>query len=192
MIFGFGAKKVKGAIHSEELAATKACFNVLGYPFEYRSKKEYVGKDGQRLVLPEPKAFLNGQYTINQLANLLTDLDIACNTLKERTEMQVKGSVFASLVGAETTGRDGRREEPAKLRELAAEKAMMGQKADLAKCFKTGLVQNPYDPRDSVSLCDGTLRRRTFSSGRSLIGALSDLKSIIIAKNRMVSFPPAV
>ncbi|MEC8380307.1 MAG: hypothetical protein VXZ96_08295 [Myxococcota bacterium] len=153
-------KEGEGGYTFGELAATKACFNVLGYPFEYRSKKEYIGKDGQRLVLPEPKAFLNGQYTINQLANLLTDLDIACTTLKERTEMQVRGSVFASLVGAESTGREGRREEPAQLRALTAEKAMMGQKADLAKCFKTGLIQNPYDPRDSLSLCDGSLREK--------------------------------
>ena len=50
-------KEGKGGYSFGELAAAKACFNVLGHPWQYQSKKMYQSKEGRSLFLPEPDLF---------------------------------------------------------------------------------------------------------------------------------------
>ena len=155
-------KEGKGGYSFGELAAAKACFNVLGHPWQYQSKKMYQTKEGRSLFLPEPDLFLAGNLSINQLANLVADLEIACNTMQERLEMQTSGSIFASLIGTSERGKEGDREyEGYALRELTKEKALLGERADLKMCFETGLNETPYNARHYRELCGSGLRDNT-------------------------------
>jgi hypothetical protein len=146
-----------------QLAATKACFNVLGHPWQYQSEKPYKTKDGRKLLLPEPNSFLSGNLSINQLANLVADLNVSCDSMKERIEMQLTGSMLASYVGTKKVGEPGDRSHEAyELRQMAAKKAMMGVRGDLRKCFEAGLVESPYRSNHYRELCDGALRDKDF------------------------------
>jgi len=156
-------KEGEGGYDFGQLAATKACFNVLGHPWQYQSKSQYTTKDGRKLFLPEPDAFLAGNLSINQLANLVADLGIACDSMQERLEMQLTGTVLASFVGTKEVGVAGDRlHEAYDLRMMAAEKAMLGVRGDLKKCFEAGLEESPYRASHFRELCNGDLRDKNF------------------------------
>lgn len=151
-------KEGKGGYNFGQLAATKACFNVLGHPWQYQSKEVIKTKDGKALVFPEPEVFLGGNLSINQLANMITNLDIACDTMKDQMEMQMLGSMVSTFVGTKEIGKEGdRRHEAYDLRRLVAEKTMMGVRKDLKTCFETGLAESPYRAAHYGELCNGEL-----------------------------------
>ena len=151
-------KEGKGGYNFGQLAATKACFNVLGHPWQYQSKDMLKTKDGKALIFPEPEVFLGGNLGINQLSNMITNLDIACDAMKDQMEMQVLGTVVSTFVGTTEVGKEGdRRHEAYDLRRLVAEKTMMGVRKDLKTCFETGLVESPYLAGHYSELCNGEL-----------------------------------
>ena len=45
------------------------------------------------------RRFFGGNLSVQQLINIRTELNLACDEMKERMENRVEGSIFASLVG---------------------------------------------------------------------------------------------
>ncbi len=132
------------------VAATKACFNVLGYPYNYKLSSNQ--SSSSRTELPSPSLFLNHpDLAIRGLQTLVRQLDSACDAYRERMEYQVEGAVFATHVG--TTPQSSGQSEAGALRQFLSEKVMRGVKSDLRQCFNTGLSEGQTSPRRLGELC---------------------------------------
>ncbi len=119
------------------VAATKACFNVLGYPYNYKLPTDFSRT--AKTQLPDPNLFLNHpDLSIRGLQTLITQLDSACDAYRERMEYEVEGAVFATHIGTRDVN-SRNTNEAAVLRQHLSEKVMRGVKSDLRRCFYAGL-----------------------------------------------------
>lgn len=119
------------------VAATKACFNVLGYPYNYKLPTDFSRT--AKTQLPDPDLFLNHpDLSIRGLQTLITQLDSACDAYRDRMEYEVEGAVFATHVGTRQVSAR-KTNEAAVLREHLSAKVMRGVKSDLRRCFYAGL-----------------------------------------------------
>ncbi len=122
------------AVNPAELAATQACFNVLGYPDPYRLPAA-VG-DGPR-VYGDPVAFLdNAELAIQPLQSLVAQLEAACEGYRGRIDARVEGAVFATHVGV-PSGIPAD-EQVATLRSRLLDDALVDETDTDARCFRAG------------------------------------------------------
>jgi hypothetical protein len=145
------------------VALTKACFNVLGHPYEYA--KPSLKGDGE--VHPDPRLFLGGNLSVQQLIDVQDDLNTACDSLKERMESRVEGAIFSSFIGArKPKGFDPQRPEQKDegflLRENLSEIANVSLETGIAKsCFALGMESEPYSTQDYDTICERNGRNTT-------------------------------
>ena len=135
-----------------QLAAAKACYNVLGYPWQYQGKKGPAGED----FYPNPEAFFTGNLQINQLQELVGELNVACDEMKSRMENQLLGSVVATYVGtSKTSSTDTRLQEAHDLRDLVADSIEQNISGTGKRCFEAGLSDSPYRSNHFRDFCEG-------------------------------------
>ncbi len=118
------------------LAASQACFNVLGHPFPYRLR----AADGDERLLGDPSKFLaHEELSIQPLRELVAELGLACEGYRERVEAVVEGAVYATHVGSPLDEDPAREQDAAKLRRALLFPALANTKADGQRCFKHGM-----------------------------------------------------
>lgn len=157
-----------------QLAAAKACFNVLGYPWQYQNKKTYVTRDGTEIIYPNPELFFGGNLGINQLSDLIRELDSACDEMKSRMENQLLGTMVATHIGISADiaqrgdGDDKRRKEEAyELRKLVSKNIEQSIAGTGKRCFEAGLEESPYRSNHFRDLCGG-MRPKEFLGWQKL------------------------
>lgn len=138
------------------VAASKACFNVLGHPYNYRLPENF--SDAARQEFPNPDLFLTDpDLAIRGLSLLVSTLDSSCDVYRDRLESQVSGAVFATHVGAQpsTDSRDytNFRDEDTALRMYLADQATQGTKRELRDCFYDGMARGVTGPERMAELC---------------------------------------
>ena len=138
-----------------KLAASKACFNVLGYPWQYASQKKYMTEEGLALLYPNPDAFFAGNLQINQLTELVAELDLACDEMKSRMEAQLLGSVVSTYIGTAKPSSDIRVTEAYDLRDLVAANIEKNITGTGKRCFEAGLTESPYRTNHYRDMCNG-------------------------------------
>lgn len=123
-----------------EIAASQACFEVLGRPWPYAA----AHSDGR---LADPQRFLHdGNLGIRGLATLVAQLDDSCDQARDALEARLSGAVVAAHIG-------GDQGEPAALRDRLAGVISDGLSPELQGCFLAGLQQGISGVRDYDALC---------------------------------------
>jgi hypothetical protein len=131
-------------------AAAKACFNVLGQPYNYELPKELT----RNRVLPNPELFLTDpDLSIRGLSSLITQLDTSCDEYRDRIESQISGAVFATHIGTTDRNFQGSTSEGQALRLYLAEKATQQTKRTLRDCFFDGMGNGVNDAKNLAELC---------------------------------------
>jgi hypothetical protein len=131
-------------------AAAKACFNVLGQPYNYELPKELTGNR----VLPNPDLFLTDpDLSIRGLSSLITQLDTSCDEYRDRIESQISGAVFATHIGTTDRGYQDSSSEGQDLRRYLADKATQQTKRTLRDCFYDGMKSGVNDAKSLAELC---------------------------------------
>ena len=139
-----------------QLAAAKACFNVLGYPWQYRNKTSVMGQNGEKLSYPDPQAFFAGNLGINQLSSMIRELDAGCDKMRENLEKQLLGTMVSTFIGTDKVNSTNERKlEPSKLRDLVANNVEENIGGYGKICFRTGLEESPYQSQHFRDLCGG-------------------------------------
>ena len=125
------------------LAASKACFNVLGRPHDYRAP------DGMPRFLPDPTRMLEDpSMRVEPLVALVAQLEGRCNDALVEIERQVEGAILATHVGTADLGGEG-----GALRQLAMERAADRFSRSERACFEAGTRVGADAPRDHDALC---------------------------------------
>jgi len=82
-------------IHMAQVAASQACFDVLGRSYRYRDPEAPPG-----VVLADPSSLLyDDQLQIDALNRVVDELDAACDRYESRLQAQVSGAILATHVG---------------------------------------------------------------------------------------------
>lgn len=143
-----------------ELAASQACFNVLGHPHPYTQD---IGYTEDARAVADPDRFLRDRsLRIQSLVDLVGDLDEACDPYRTKLENRVEGAVFATHIG--TAGEPGQGSEASRLRDSLMERAVVGMSDDAERCFRLG-TQELLAADEYAGLCgpDERLERRLAS-----------------------------
>lgn len=127
-------------VNPAELAATQACFNVLGYPDPY--KLELPENNGPR-VFGDPVAFLdNSELAIRPLQSLVAELEAACGAYRGRIDARVEGAVFATHLGLPANPHgDG---QVAALRSSLLDRVLSDETDTDARCFRAGAADTLF------------------------------------------------
>lgn len=114
-----------------EVAASRACFNALRYPYMYQLPTDASAPTGAR---PNPDLLLKDQrLQIADLVTLVSDLTTTCEVYRPQVERLLEGAVLATHVG------DGVPDAPAfALRKLVLDAAVEGLREQDARCFAQG------------------------------------------------------
>ena len=137
------------------IALTKACFNVLGHPYEY-AKRSLKGDGG---VHPDPRLFLSGNLSVQQLIDVHDALEDTCDALQERMESRVEGAIFSSFIGAGKPKdfdpqRIEQKDEGYLLRTDLAKIANASLETGVSKaCFALGMESEPYSVQEYDTTC---------------------------------------
>ena len=127
----------EGLFNFAELAASQACFNVLGHPHPYTQP---TGYGSGTWALADPDQFLGEPaLRIQSLVDLVADLDEACEAYRVRMEHRVEGAILATHVGAAAGA--GSLGEAAQLRQNLINGSMVGTSADAERCFRMGSAE---------------------------------------------------
>lgn len=136
-----------------DLAASKACYNVLQHPEDYRVDPA----EPDHFHIPDPDRFLDDPvHEVKALGALVRDLDRACDALRPRLERQVEGAILARHVGAQAEPArkvDATLPEAAQLRQLALLKAAEALPPTERICLNDGAVQGPRGAETFGELC---------------------------------------
>jgi hypothetical protein len=91
----FDDVSARGSRHNfAQLAASQACFNVLGHPDDYKQPQSTSRR------LADPRRLLHDKtFRISSLSALVDELDERCDGYAERLEAKVRGAVFVTHVG---------------------------------------------------------------------------------------------
>jgi hypothetical protein len=127
-----------------EFAAAQACFNVLGVPYGYEMRQD----DRRRRVANPASFFDDVSLRVEPLAQLVNDLELACDAYRDRMEARVEGAVFATHIGDARGSSTARKS----LRELATDYALVGVPDELAQCFKEGM-KNGLEVDEYYGMC---------------------------------------
>lgn len=136
-----------------DLAASKACYNVLQHPEDYRVDPG----EPDVFHIPQPDRFLEDPvYEVKALGALVRELDRGCEAVRPRLERQVEGAVLARHVGSlAPTARevDTTLSEAAQLRQLALIKAAEALPPTERICLNSGATSGPYGAALYGDLC---------------------------------------
>jgi hypothetical protein len=139
-----------------DLAAARACFNVLGYPETYA-----LAPDSTAPARPDVTAFFDERkLRIQPLVRLVADLDASCEEVGRRARRQVEGAVLATHVG-DPTGRPdpatglspGSASEAGRLREHLGSIAGRSLSIVERRCLQHGLRAGVEDAFQYDDLC---------------------------------------
>jgi hypothetical protein len=91
----FDDASTRGSRHNfAELAASQACFNVLGHPDDYKQPQNSA------LRLADPRRLLDDPtFRISSLGAVVEELGERCDGLSERLEAKVQGAVLVTHIG---------------------------------------------------------------------------------------------
>jgi len=144
-----------------DLAAAKACFNVLGYPDTYGQNSR-----GETAYRPAVTAFFDERkLRIQSLVSLVEGLDQGCVEAGRRATRQVEGAILATYVGDASGAPDpetgqvvGEASEAGQLREHIGEVA--GRTLGLVErlCLLHGLRRGVDEPAHYDELCGKGVR----------------------------------
>ncbi len=124
-----------------ELAASQACFEVLGQPWTYAAK----GSDGH---LGDPDRFLRDpDLSIRGLRALVGELDERCARGREALSARVTGAVVAAHVGGDV-------DEAGALQSAVGAVVSAGLGPELQGCFQAGLREGALSASTYEGLCD--------------------------------------
>ena len=138
-------------------ALTKACYNVLGQPYEYNANVSITNKN--TIVRPNPDKFFKGNLSIQQLIAVRDNLNDECDKFKGNIESQIHGSIFASFIGR-SKPRNYQEDNPRsvdegfRLREYLSDivASTLSTKSE-KNCFSFGMENNPYGIENHKELC---------------------------------------
>ena len=120
-----------------ELAASQACFNVLGHPHPYTQE---TGYGSSTWALADPDLLLQDpSLRIQSLRDLVGDLEGACETYRTRLEHRVEGAIFATHIGA--LGDPASASEGVQLRHDLIDHSMVGTADDAERAFRMGTIE---------------------------------------------------
>ncbi|MBK7760041.1 MAG: hypothetical protein IPI35_27275 [Deltaproteobacteria bacterium] len=129
-IGNFDATSALGSRHNfAELAASQACFNVLGQPDDYKQPQSGAYR------MADPRRLLDDKnFRISSLGAVVDELEERCDGYAERLEAKVRGAVFVTHVGDD--------DPPlAAVDETADTRACRAKNgAEERACFRAGLV----------------------------------------------------
>lgn len=130
-----------------EVAATRACFNVLRRPYRYDLSKS------PNYHLPDPVLFLDDpRLKIASLAEIVTGLHEQCARIRTRMERKVEGAVLATHVGVTE---DGYKNEAEKLRKSMVSYATSAMhRKEEQKCFELGAKDGLLTARKVDEICE--------------------------------------
>lgn len=141
---GWSARK---GVAFADLAASKACFNVLGHPYSYTSVPA-----GSTTPVVDPDRFLRDRdLALRGLVALVGELDESCELHRGRVQNQVEGAILATLVGAPTS--DAVESEASALRAALVQAATAARALDEAQCYRAGAEVGVGAPRAYAELC---------------------------------------
>lgn len=133
-----------GRFDHARLAASQACYAVLGAPWSYRLDPEATGPG-----VADPDRFLTDpSLGIAGLREVVEALDAACVQAGARLEAGVEGAVLATLVG----GAEG---EARALRDAALGHAGRGRSAEERRCLAAGAESGVIGSLAYDGLCGG-------------------------------------
>ncbi len=134
--------RVKKTVAWADLAASRACFNVLGKPYLYALDRDpSITNPAKRVV--DPSTLLeDADLQIAGLVQVVAELDATCDYVRPYLSRQTEGAILATHVGRPPPppGRNARPGEPEiDLRSLVARSAADALSAPERACFKYGL-----------------------------------------------------
>ncbi|MCB9765010.1 MAG: hypothetical protein H6739_34875 [Alphaproteobacteria bacterium] len=140
-----------------DVAASQACFNSLGQPYAYElPDDDLLARD--KIHRADPRLFLlNGQQRLQGLADVVAQMDAACDRYRGRLEARVEGAVFAEHID----DRSGLRTELERV-------ARAGMEDDAVECFIGGVSEGLPEAKGYDTLCGGTeASDRRFTAGNA-------------------------
>ena len=155
LVDGWVPNKNEPLIHFGKLAAVKACFNVLGYPWDYQKPDGLKSGAEEGKTVPYPDKFFEGDLQIKQLTEVVAGLDDNCDSQKDFLEKQISGSIFSTFIGRaapkkKRTSKFKYRKvtEASELRNHLLSSALFGENKLHKNCFIAGMNNNPYSFRN--------------------------------------------
>ncbi len=157
-----------------DLAAARACFNVLGYPDTYAD-----GAGGTDVRRPNVTAFFDERkLRIQPLVRLVNGLDRSCEEYGRRARRQVEGAVLATHIGDPTKRPDpATGAPPASSSEAGALREYMGTVAGRSlslverRCLHHGLRTGLDATLSYSSLCGSDVPAPPTNDAWKLLGA---------------------
>jgi hypothetical protein len=156
-----------------DLAAARACFNVLGYPDTYARSTDRVG-----VYQPDVTAFFDQrQLQIQSLISLVGGLDEGCVEAGRRALRQVEGAILSTHVGDDSSApnpetgapTDGG-SEAGRLREFVGKVAGRSLGLVERRCLFHGLRFGVDEPRHYSELCGNGSRLPPANAAWSALG----------------------
>ena len=138
------------------LAATKACFNVLSYPYTYEARGD--SSDPQSISRADPARFFDDpDLRIDALVSLVRRMDTRCDRERSRMELQLRSAVLATHVGDRQPDTPLARETEAQaLRRVARDTFEAGLGPAELECVSAGLSDGVLKLHDYPDLCGRT------------------------------------
>ena len=122
-----------------DLAAARACFNVLGKPYRYGFNLDPSATASTGRVADPELLLLDEALKIQGLVSVVAELDQTCDQLRPRLLRQTQGAILASHVGEPTPLGVQAADGPRALRTLVAGAAMGGMSQSESACFAHGM-----------------------------------------------------
>lgn len=122
-----------------DLAAARACFNVLGKPYRYGFNLDPSATASTGRVADPELLLLDEALKIQGLVSVVAELDQTCDQLRPRLLRQTQGAILASHVGEPTPPGQVAADGPRALRALVAGAAMGGMSQTESACFAHGM-----------------------------------------------------
>jgi hypothetical protein len=154
-----------------DMAAARACFNVLGYPDTYAR-----AATGQNVQRPAVTAFFDERkLRIQSLVGLVEGLDEGCVEAGRRAKRQVEGAILATHVGdgsaaPRAEGSPGKVSEAGLLREHVG--AVAGRSLGFVErgCLLHGLHRGVAEPVHYDDLCGDAVRPAPSNAAWTALG----------------------
>lgn len=160
-----------------DLAAGRACFNVLGHPYTYAVDPDAAALRPRAQAMLEP-----GGGQVGPLTALVDELDAVCEAQRPRFERRLQGALLASTIGVKPPAEGGTWTEPQKLRSAIADTVLNELSGDDRRCFEAGMASGPGEATSFGSLCD---------DGERLTGGASALARRVLGGEPGAAVSPA-
>ncbi|MFM2247857.1 MAG: hypothetical protein RL071_3932 [Pseudomonadota bacterium] len=122
-----------------DLAAARACFNVLGKPYRYGFNLDPSAGPGATRVADPELLLLDESLKIQGLVSVVAELDQTCDQLRPWLLRQTQGAILATHVGEPALISRPAVDGPSALRSLVSGAAMEGLAQSESSCFQHGM-----------------------------------------------------